>query len=60
MWSMWRYTGNLIREEKFTEEVKRNAALVTIPDEWKEKFLAKIEIWQNDETQARQAQAHLL
>ena len=45
-----------IREDKFAEEVKRNTALVTIPDDWKEKFLAKIELWQNDELQARQRQ----
>ena len=44
----------MIREEKFAEEVKRNAALVAIPDGWKEKFLAKIELWQDDESQARQ------
>ena len=30
-------------------------ALVTIPDEWKEKFIAQIELWQNDEAQARQS-----
>ena len=45
---------NLLREETFAEEIKRNVALVTIPDDWKEKFLAQIELWQNDETQARQ------
>ena len=45
---------SLIPEEKFAEEVKRNTALVTISDEWKEKFLAQIELWQNDEGQARQ------
>jgi len=45
---------SLIPEDKFAEEVKRNVALVTIPDEWKEKFLAQIELWQNDEVQMRQ------
>ena len=45
---------SLIPEEKFAEEVKRIVALVTIPDDWKEKFLAQIELWQNDEAQARQ------
>ena len=45
---------NFIREEQFMEEVKRNVSLVTIPDEWKEKFLARIELWQNDEAQTRQ------
>jgi site-specific DNA recombinase len=45
-----------IREDKLAEEVKRNVALVTIPDDWKEKFLAKIELWQNEESQAQQRQ----
>jgi hypothetical protein len=45
---------SLIPETKFAEEVKPNVALVTISDEWKEKFLAQIELWQNDEAQARQ------
>ena len=34
--------------------MKRNAALVALPDDWKEKSLAQIELWQNDEAQARQ------
>ena len=45
---------NFIPEEKFAEEVRRNGAMVAIPDDWKEKFLAQIELWQNDEAQARQ------
>jgi hypothetical protein len=45
---------SLIRQEAFAEEVKRNAALVAIPNEWKEKFLAQIELWENDETQMQQ------
>ncbi|MGO8696262.1 MAG: recombinase family protein [Limisphaerales bacterium] len=45
---------SFIREEQFAEEVKRNVSLVTIPDEWREKFLARIELWQNDEGQTRQ------
>jgi len=45
---------SFIREDEFAEEVKRNAALVAIPDDWREKFLAQIELWQNDEAQARQ------
>ena len=44
----------MIPEDKFAEEVKRNASLVSIPDDWKEKCLAQIEIWQNDEAQGRQ------
>ena len=45
---------HFMREEQFGEEVKRNVSLVAIPDEWKEKFLARIELWQNDEAQLRQ------
>ncbi len=45
---------NMIPEAKFAEEVKRNTALVTIPDEWKEKFLAQIELWQNEDGEVRQ------
>ena len=45
---------SLIREDSFAEEVKRNAALVCIPDEWKEKFLAQIELWQHEEAYERQ------
>jgi len=45
---------DFIREEQFAEEVKRNTSLVALPDEWKEKFLAQIELWQDDEGQARQ------
>jgi DNA invertase Pin-like site-specific DNA recombinase len=37
-----------IRQEKFAAEVKRNVELVTIPDEWKEKFLARIETWETE------------
>ena len=37
-----------VREEHFTAEVKRNAQLVTIPDEWKEKFLARVETWESE------------
>ena len=45
---------SFIREEKFAEEVKRNARLVIIPDEWKEKFLARIETWENEASNEKQ------
>ncbi len=35
--------------------MKRNAQLVTIPDEWKEKFLARIETWKSGVSQEKQA-----
>jgi hypothetical protein len=36
--------------------VKRNAQLVTIPDEWKDKFLARIETWEGETSHVKQAQ----
>jgi hypothetical protein len=45
---------SFIREEKFMEEVKRNAGLATIPDEWKERFLARIETWEAEASEAKQ------
>jgi hypothetical protein len=47
---------SFIRDEKFAEEVKRNVELVSIPDEWMEKFLARIETWETDTSQEKQAQ----
>src|SRR5437868_5138685 len=47
---------SFIREEKFSEEVKRNVALVTLPEEWKERFLAKIETWEAEACLAGQRQ----
>jgi hypothetical protein len=43
-----------VPHEKFTEEVKRNAQLIVIPDEWKEKFLAKIETWESESSLEKQ------
>src|SRR3989442_3740498 len=34
---------SFVRQEKFADEVKRNAQLVIIPDEWKDKLLSRIE-----------------
>jgi site-specific DNA recombinase len=45
---------SFVRHEKFAEEVKRNAQLVIIPDEWKEKFLARIETWENETSHEKQ------
>ena len=49
-----------IRQEKFAAEVKRNVVLVTIPEEWKEKFLARIKTWQGQESKTRQEHANRL
>ena len=40
----------------FAEEVKRNAKLVTIPEDWKERFLAKIETWEREALVIQQVQ----
>jgi len=45
-----------VRDYKFAAEVKRNTSLVTIPEEWKERFLAKIETWEAESAQATQKQ----
>jgi len=42
--------------EQFAEEVTRNTQLAAIPDEWKEKFLARIETWEGETSQVKQAQ----
>jgi site-specific DNA recombinase len=43
-----------VRAEDFAAEVKRNMELVALPDEWKEKSLARIETWEGTESTARQ------
>ncbi len=47
---------SFIRQEAFADEVKRNAQLVTIPDDWMERFLARIETWENESIQQAQVQ----
>jgi len=46
---------NFIRQDDLANEVQRNVGLVTIPDDWREKFLAKIDVWESEgsETAAR-------
>jgi site-specific DNA recombinase len=39
-------------QSRMMEEVKRNVGLLSLPDEWKEKFLARIEGW-SEESSAR-------
>ena len=46
---------SFVREERFAEEVKRNAQLATIPDEWKDKFLARVETWESEVSHEKQA-----
>ena len=35
-----------MREEKLAQEIQRNVQLIALPDEWKEKFLAKLDLWE--------------
>jgi hypothetical protein len=45
---------SFIRDGKLADEVKRNAELVIIPDEWKERFLARIETWESEVSKEKQ------
>lgn len=45
-----------IRQEKFAEEIKRNAQRVVLPAIWQERFLVKIESWESEETTEKQSQ----
>ena len=49
-----------LRQDRFIDEVKRNVDLVSIPDEWKEKFLARIETWETEVSEAKQAKIALI
>ena len=40
-----------IREEDFQNELKRNVGLVTIPLDWKEEFLARVETWESEQSE---------
>jgi site-specific DNA recombinase len=42
------------RQEAFEAEVKRNASLLLLPDEWKERFLARVENWSLEATDQKQ------
>src|ERR1022692_889538 len=44
------------RQETFESEVKRNIEFVTLPDEWKEKFLARVENWSDQSSEAKQTE----
>ena len=37
-----------IRQENFEAEVRRNVEMVSLSDEWKEKFLARLENWSDE------------
>ncbi len=45
---------SFVRQEAFAQEVLRNAKLVALPDEWKERYLAKIETWEGQASAEKQ------
>ena len=47
-----RYTS----QQKMMQEVKRNVELLCLSDEWKEKFLARLEGWSNERSASKQAE----
>lgn len=49
-----------LREEAFAGEVRRNTALIVLPDEWKERFLAKVETWEEQGAAAKQTRTSAL
>jgi site-specific DNA recombinase len=47
---------SFVRDTVFAQEVRRNAALAVLPDEWAERFLAKVETWEAEGSTVRQEQ----
>jgi len=45
-----------VRDDTFEAEVKRNTFIASIPDEWFEKFSARIETWEADASKEKQAE----
>jgi site-specific DNA recombinase len=45
---------SFVRQEKMAAEVRRNVELVVLPDEVKERFLARIETWESEGSQNTQ------
>jgi hypothetical protein len=43
-------------QQNFEAEVKRNVELVTLSDEWKEKFLARLETWSDESFATKQGE----
>ena len=40
-----------LREENFAEQVKENCQKVSLPDVWRERFLDKLKVWENENRQ---------
>ena len=49
-----------LRDEKFHAEVKRNVQLATLPEEWTERFLAKVDAWDVEATAEAKSRANQL
>ncbi len=44
---------SFLREERMTEEVRRNVRLVCLPELWKERYFARIETWEAAAAQSK-------
>lgn len=45
---------SFVRQEQFCAEVRRNTESVSLSDEWKEKFWAKVDAWSADSSEEKQ------
>gem|GEM_PF-958678 len=43
-------TNSFLREEKLAEQVQEYCQKVSIPDEWRDKYLAKVKEWEKEQT----------
>jgi len=44
--------NRFLREEVLTEQVKENCQKVSLPDDWREKYLEKINLWEKENSQS--------
>lgn len=44
--------SRFLREEVLTEQVKENCQKISLPDEWREKYLAKVSEWEKENRQS--------
>jgi site-specific DNA recombinase len=49
-----------VRADDLAAEVKQNMELVALPDEWKERLLARIETWEGEASKVREHRANTL
>lgn len=43
--------NRFLREESFAEQVKENCQKVSLPDVWRERYLDKLKVWENENRQ---------